>query len=126
MASVDLSKTLAGAEGLGIQPVTFTNIPLALPESPLMLVAHGIDATRGSSVKLIYQFKNVSVKDMYRMGKVLNFLVKELGYSTSYASAGPSPVYRNQWDFIYCDVPLINVPFVQELVLKRIKAEYSL
>lgn len=126
MAELDLSKTIQGAEGLGIRAVTFTNIPLPLPDSPTMLIAHGIDATRGSSVKLIYQFKNISVKDMYRVGRLLNTLVKDLSYSTTYASAGPSPVYRNQWDFIYFDVPLINVPFVQDMVLRRIKAEYGI
>lgn len=101
----------------GINPIKFTDTPLKWANSPNLIVSHAVDMTRADTIKLIYHFKNISMSDMNRIGKILYDKVKEWNMPTVFANGSPSPIYRNQWDFIMFDVPLIRAVVVQQSIM---------
>lgn len=109
----------------GIMALQFEDYPLSTPNSPTMLIRHAQDNTRGTHVKLIYHFTNVSIKDMNEIGKVLWELVHKLDIKTALASASPSPIFRNQWDFMFMDIPAMQAPLIRAQIIQTIAAHYA-
>jgi hypothetical protein len=104
----------------GISPITFRSKVIPTANSPQMLIDYAEDGSRGDLMKLIFHFKNVSIKDMNAIGKILWELVNSMNIPTAVASASPSPVYRNQWDFIFMDVPTLRAPLIQADILQAV------
>ena len=108
----------------GIQPIEFKGKPVSTPSSPQMLIDYAEDRSRGDTTKLIFHFKNISVKDMHTVGKLLWELVNKMNITTAVANGSPSPVYRNQWDFIFMDVPALRAPLIQADILQAVEKHF--
>lgn len=107
----------------GIAPVEFTDIPLR-PKKP-MLVSYAKDEIKGDLVKLIFHFKHVSIKDMQDIGKLMWEIVNQSNVSPSQASGSPSPIFKNQWDFIWMDIPSLRAAMLQKQILQKLLDYYA-
>lgn len=108
----------------GIKPIQFRTKLIPSANSPQLFVDYAEDQSRGTSTKLIFHFKNISIKDMNSLGKRLWDLVNEMNIPTAMASASPSPVYRNQWDFIFMDIPTLRAPLIQADILQTVEKHF--
>lgn len=109
----------------GITPIQFEVVPLSTKNSATMLIKHAQDNTRGAHVKLIFHFENIAIVDMNIIGKTLYELVHRLNIPTGVVSASPSPVFRNQWDFIFMDIPVIQAPLVRAEIIRTVIAAFK-
>ncbi len=116
---VDLLKTS------GLAPMRFETVYVPTASGTPITVDHALDGTRRTTVKLIFHFKNVAIKDMNAIGKLLWELVHRFKFPQATASASPSPVYRNQWDFIYFDVPLMQGELTRRAIIQEILKLYG-
>ena len=105
----------------GIQPVKFEHLVLATQRSPQLLIEHAIDPTYASTAKIIFHFRNIAINDMQIIGKALFELVSKLDIKTASASGSANPEFRNCWDFIYFEVPLMRAQSVRLQIIQVIK-----
>lgn len=110
----------------GVAPIKYETMVLATPKSPQMLIEHAIDTTYASTAKIIFHFRHISISDMQTIGKALYDLVARLNIKTASASASANPEFRNCWDFIYFEVPVMQAPLIRSQILQHIRDTYKL
>jgi hypothetical protein len=105
----------------GVTPVKYETMLFATPKSPQMIIEHAIDTTYASTAKIIFHFRHISISDMQTVGKSLYDLVSRLNIKTASASGSANPEFRNCWDFIYFEVPVMQAPLIRSQIIQQIK-----
>ena len=109
----------------GINPIKYETMLMATHKSPQMVIEHAIDTTYASTAKIIFHFRHISISDMQTIGRALYDLVVKLNIKTASASASANPEFRNCWDFLFFEVPLMQAPLVRSQIIQVIKDTFK-
>lgn len=102
-----------------LAPVVFATIPCASARSPKLEIAHTMIPNGEGTIRLIFHFKNISVGDITDLLSLLKKIVVEANVSSSVCNASVSEVFRNQYDFVWLELPVVRAPLLRDQVLER-------
>jgi hypothetical protein len=103
----------------GASPVVFETVQCPSLRSPKLEIASTIIPNGAGTSRLIFHFKNISVADSFDVLALLKKIVLESAITTSACNASVSEVFRNQYDFVWIEVPDIRCPMLREQILHK-------
>lgn len=87
--------------------------------------SHGIQVL-GNYSKVFVHFKGVVSADYEELGTMLYFMTaKTLNVPLSQAEAGPSPVFRHQFDYVLLGIPNLRGPEIHRRIVEAVSKAFS-
>jgi hypothetical protein len=88
--------------------------------------AHHGTQSLGSTAKIFVHFKGMVSADLEELGAhMLNLVSRTLNIPGTHAEAGPSPVFRNQFDFVLFEVPAIRLADTHRRIVESLKKTFG-
>jgi hypothetical protein len=103
----------------GLSPVIFETVPCVSARSPKLEIAHTMLPNGAGTVRIIFHFKNISVPDISDLLSLLQQIVREANITSSVCNASVSEVFRNQYDFVWLELPEIRAKLLRYQILER-------
>lgn len=106
-------------------PVVFETVPCPTSKSPRMEIAHTLLPGGDSTARLIFHFKNIAVADVSDLLSMLKRIVLEANISTSACNASVSEIFRNQYDFVWLELPAVRAPLLRQQIVHKTLALFK-